>query len=271
MTLAHSILPVIRFDGHSVNIGRQFVSDRPRGDVVSLARVYTSVRDVDELVLLDVRATIEKRGPSLDLIRQVSETCFVPLVYGGGIAVPADAGACIEAGAERVVICSAPILNVEPLGNLITAIAQRWGSNAVTVSVDFRRVGDDLRVVVRSGTLLTSMLVEEWAARAVELGAGEVLLQAVDRDGMMGGYDLDATRRIRSAIPDVRLIVSGGCGTYEHMAEAIDAGADAVASGSMFVFTESTPQGARAYLAERGYLMRPATERFEMKEGATTL
>ena len=258
MTLAKGIIPTLLVNRSGALVkGRAFASDRIIGNPVQQARVYTNVRDVDELVVLAVHATLDGAGPNLNLIRQVSETAFIPLVYGGGISTVDEASACIRAGAERVVVGSAPILNPESIGTLISRIAEREGSNAVTVSVDFQQVGDLRKVAVRSGTLLTSMTAEEWARIAVQRGAGEVLLQSVDRDGTLGGYDLDAIRSVRAAVPGVRLIASGGCANYADMAEAFDAGADACAVGALFSFTDATPARARAHLMERGYNVRP--------------
>lgn len=254
MTLVKSVIPTLLYNGSALVKGIGFKSDRVVGNPVQQARVYTNVRDVDELVLLDVRATIEGRGPSLDLIRQVSETCFVPLSYGGGVCTVEDAAACIEAGAERVVVSTHAVGS-----DLIERIADRFGCNAVTVAIDHDTLGG---VAVRAGTVPLNISAERVAALAVQRGAGEVLLQSVARDGTLTGYDLEVLRRVRAAV-SVRLIASGGCGTYAHMAEAFDDGADACAAGAMWTWTDQTPAGARAYLAERDYDVRPAMRPLE--------
>lgn len=224
--------------------GAQFNSWRSVGVAAQAVRVHQT-RGVDELVLLDIGATPEGRGPDLDLVRELSEVCFMPLAVGGGVSGFEDAHGLLQAGADKVVVCTGA-------GSLaIREIAARAGSQAVVAAIDVKEGmaclwsrGSDARVPTTKRYL-------SWARMCYEEGAGEILLTDMDREGTMSGYNLEIIEKVARYVP-IPVIAHGGCGTYEHMRQAIEAGADAVAAGAMFLFTDATPRGAAAYLAGHG-------------------
>ena len=244
MTLARIIPTVLVRDGQVVK-GRRFAADRVVGVPVQTARVYAS-REVDELVVLDVRATAQGRTIDPQLVQAISESLYVPLTVGGGIRSVDDAARLFHAGADKVVIGA----GAYEVSGLISDLAQTFGSQAVVVSVDV------VDREVWTGERMTD--AGEYASSLVGQGAGEVLLQSIFRDGTMEGYDLATLRRVRRAIPNTPIIISGGCRDYADMGVALLAGADAVAAGALWTFTDSRPADARAYLADRGFPMRRA-------------
>jgi cyclase len=246
--------------GRTLVKGKQFAGDRSIGHCLQAAQIHAR-RGVDELCILDIGATAEGRGPDLDLVRELSEGCFVPITVGGGIRMLDDIDKLLRAGADKVCIGSAAI---ESRGMpecravygmpFIERASNRFGSQAIVVSLDVKEP--------KSGSLLTEINgVERRLSPALlaqtckSFGAGEILLQSVDRDGMMTGYDLDTIRAVTQAV-DIPVIASGGCGTPEHMHEALAAGADAVAAGAMFAFTDETPRSCARYLKQQGWEVR---------------
>lgn len=246
MPLARRIIPTILCRGRQAVKGRGFDAWRPIGLVMEKVRVHQA-RGVDELVLLDITATKEGRGPDLALVEELSACLFAPLAVGGGIRSLQDVKELLRAGADKVVLGTAALEQPE----LINEIAQVVGSQAVVVSVDYR----ENMVLSHSGSRTAPYNPEDWARMAVSLGAGEILLQNVDRDGTLAGYCLWRIGNV-SRMVGVPVIASGGAGTYEHMHEALQAGASAVAAGAMFQFTDATPRGAARYLADRGHEVR---------------
>lgn len=247
MGLAHRIIPTILCRGRQLVKGRGFDSWRSVGLVAQAVRIHQS-RGVDELVLLDIAATREGRGPDLSLIEELSNECFMPLAVGGGIRTVEQVRDLLRAGADQVVIGTAAF---EDHG-LVRRCAEIVGSQAITVSIDYR--GTQVRL--RCGSRPTALDPVTSAYRMVAEGAGEILLQSIERDGTCQGYDLEMIRAVRDAIPRTPLIASGGAGNYQHMLEAIQAGASAVASGAMFQFEDATPLGAAHYLASNGVEVR---------------
>lgn len=228
------IIPTILLRGPTAVKGRGFAADRPIGPAAVIARLHEA-RGVDELVLLDVDATRQGRGPDLAAIRGVAELLFTPFAAGGGVRSVDDARALLDCGADKVVVGSAKA------AHLVPALAARLGGQSVVVTLDHR--GEPL---------------DDVALHAIELeslGAGEILLQSVARDGTMTGYDLDLIDRVCEAVR-IPVVASGGAGSYADMALALEAGASAVAAGAMFAFTEATPAGAATYLAARGWRVR---------------
>lgn len=234
--LTRIIPTVLVRDGHVVK-GERFAADDVRGNPVETVRVH-SLREVDEVVVVDVRATDQDRTIDAHLVRAISESLFVPLTVGGGIRSVDDAKRLFHAGADKVVIGAA----AESIG-LIADLAATFGSQAVVVSVDAPD-GDE-------------WFAADYAVWLVDQGAGEILLQSIDRDGTLSGYDLALIERVAASV-GVPVIASGGCSGYEDMADALRAGASAVAAGALWTRTGSTPAGARAYLADRGFPMRRA-------------
>jgi cyclase len=216
-------------------------------------KVY-NLRNVDELVFLDVSATAEERGPDLDLIDDLADDCFMPFAVGGGVSSVDDVRDLLSVGADKVVIGSAALERP----SIVREASDRFGAQCVIVSIDTRRTGPDERaeVFVRSGSVATGRDPVDVAREMEALGAGELLVQSIDRDGVMDGYDVDTVGRIAGAV-NVPVIASGGAGTFEHMADVLrDGGASAVAAAAMFHFTEQTPMEAKRYLAGHGFPVR---------------
>lgn len=250
LVLAKRIIPTVLCRGRTMVKGIAFDSWRSIGLAAQAVRTH-SMRGVDELVLLDISATAEGRGPDLKLVEMLAETCFMPLAVGGGIRSLADVRALLGAGADKVVVGHGAL--VDP--HLVRNIADAVGCQAVVVAVDYR-----LPPVARNPwsyiekRRLTHGL-NRWCHLQQRRGAGEILLTCVDLEGRMSGFDVDAVEMV-SARLDIPVIANGGCGTYEHMAEALRAGASAVAAGAMFAFTDNTPAGAAEYLAGQGMEVR---------------
>lgn len=257
MSLATRIIPTILCRGRQAVKGRGFDAWRPIGTVAEKVRVHAA-RGVDELVLLDITATREGRGPDLKLIEELSADLFAPLAVGGGVRTVEDVRNLLRAGADKVVIGTiAQHIGQHGEGRenrlqwVVTAMAEAVGCQAIVVSIDVKKG----QVWTRSGTELADDN-PAWNAKVMQdFGAGEILLQSIERDGTLTGYDLDLVRAVSSAV-DVPVIASGGAGTYEHLHEAIKAGASAVAAGAMFQFTHATPRGAAQYLAGKGHEVR---------------
>jgi cyclase len=210
--------------------GCRFDSWRSVGLAAQAMRVH-AMRGVDEICLLDIGATPEGRGPDLDLVRELSEVVFVPLSVGGGIKNANDAKAVLRAGADKVVVGKAG-------PDAIAEISAQLGNQAVVAALDVPRPYD-MRAIVNRAQFLQAK------------GAGEILLTSMDREGTLGGYDLSLIRWVSHSVT-IPVIAHGGCGTYEDMVEAVRNGANAVASGAMFAFTDCTPRGAVEYLAAHG-------------------
>lgn len=233
--LAKRIIPTMLVRGRTLVKGQQFNSWRSIGHAAQAARIHAA-RGVDELMILDISATAEGRGPDLGLVRELSEGCFIPITVGGGVKNVAHVDALLRAGADKVCINS----GMEDMDEM-RRIRDRFGKQAIVASIDFA----DTDVI--QGVAAIAAVCEEVA--------GEILLTCIQRDGMMTGYKLDAIREVSAAV-DIPVIASGGCGTYEHMLEAFQAGADACASGAMFAFTDATPKGAASFLRGKGLEMR---------------
>ena len=199
---------------------------------------------MDELIYLDIGATPEGRGPDFSMVRDLADEMFSPLTVGGGVRSIKDACQLLEAGADKVSICTGgPKLVSECSGFL--------GTQAIVAALDVK----DGMATVRCGSHSTLQAAVAWARCCEQHGAGEILLTSIDRDGMMEGYDLDLIKAVSLAV-SIPVIANGGCGLYAHMLQAIQAGASAVAAGAFFQFTDATPQGAAAYLADHGVEVR---------------
>jgi cyclase len=246
--LASRVIPILLRRGHALVKGKGFDSWRSVGHALQAIRIYQA-RDVDELVVLDVAATPEGRGPDLELVKSFAADCFMPLTVGGGVRSCDDIRALLANGADKVAICTAALDNPD----LIDEASRRFGAQAVVISIDVR----DGAVWSRCASRREARDPVEWAREAADRGAGEILLTAIERDGTLDGYDLDLIDRVSSAV-SIPVIAAGGAGSYEHLAEGLRAGAHAVAAGAMWQFTEATPKGAARYLAERGFAMRVA-------------
>ncbi|HOY68756.1 MAG TPA: imidazole glycerol phosphate synthase cyclase subunit [Candidatus Ozemobacteraceae bacterium] len=249
--LKRRVIPVMLWKDIGLVKGVGFDSWRRTGTILPQIRVY-NLRCVDELILLDIGATAEGREPDYETIRDVAPECFVPLTVGGGIRTLEQVGRLLLAGADKISINSEVYSNP----GLITAIARRYGSQCVVVSVDVRRTADGYECFRHSGSLATGIGPVEWAIEAERRGAGELLLTSIERDGTMTGYDLELVKAVSDAVR-IPVIAGGGAGTFEHLHDAlVCGGASAVAASSMFHFTQQTPLEAKEYLAARGVPVR---------------
>jgi cyclase len=233
--------------------GVQFEDLATAGDPAALARRYDA-EGIDELVVLDVTATMEKRRALEDTLRRVSAELFIPLTIGGGIRSEDDAAAALDAGADKVALNSAPLRDP----SLLTRLARRYGSQAVVVAIDARRARDGTRyeVFARSGQDRTAREAIDWAREAADRGAGEVLLTSIDRDGTRAGFDCELTAAVASAV-SIPVIASGGAGRFEHFYEVFTSGgADAALAASVFHFSEHAVGELKSFLHHRGIPVR---------------
>jgi cyclase len=231
--LAKRIIPTILMKNGLLVKGERFKADRVCGNALQAARVH-AMRQVDEILMLDVDAGKSEKGPNLQLVEQLTRFATVPVTIGGGINSTGWVSDLLLAGADRVCIS-----DDWPL--LIREIAERWGSQVVTVTVDYRE--------------MPSNVPTSRAKWAEDEGAGEIILQSIERDGTMKGYDLEMIETVSKAV-NIPVVASSGCKGYQDMHDAIIAGADAVAAGALFQFTNATPRGAAEYLNEQGVEVR---------------
>ena len=237
-------------DGQVVK-GVNFEGLREAGDPALLAKRY-NIEGIDEIVILDVTATIEARQARAQTIRAVAREIFLPLCVGGGIRSEADAEAAIEAGADKVSLNSAAIRDP----SLITRLASRYGSQAVIVAIDAKRDRGRFEVYARSGTDQTPLDAVEWAREAASFGAGEILLTSIDRDGTKSGFDCEMTAAVSESV-SIPVIASGGAGTFAHFVDVFRAGrADAALAASIFHFNEKSVSELKRYLHSYGIPVR---------------
>ena len=238
-------------DGRTVK-GVNFVDLRDAGDPVALARAYDA-QGADELCFLDITATNEGRGSMLDVIERTADQCFMPVTVGGGVRSPEDMVTLLAAGADKCGINSAAVADPE----VVRACARKVGSQAVVVAIDARRDGDMWGVYTHGGRKASGRNAVEFAKLVENLGAGEILLTSMDRDGTKIGYDIPLLQAITSAV-NIPVIASGGAGHVDHLAPAVlEGGANAVLAASIFHFGEATIADARAALNTAGAPVRP--------------
>jgi len=251
--LTTRIIPTLLWKDVGLVKGEAFDSWRRVGPVLPAIRVYNQ-REVDELILVDITAHATGAEPDYESIAELAQDCFVPLTYGGGVRRLEQVRRLLRAGADKVCVNTAAYAEPE----LIREIARHHGSQCAVVSIDARSVGPGAwRCFSHAGSRDTGLEPVAWARRVEELGAGEILLTSIDRDGTYCGYDLELVTAVADAV-SVPVIASGGAGGYAHMVEAVRCGASAVAAASIFHFTELTPAGAKAALAEAGVPVRRA-------------
>jgi len=249
--LKKRVIPVLLLrDGRMVK-GVRFSEYRDTGNPKTAVRIY-SAQDADELVFLDIQASVQSRRALLDILREAATECFMPLAAGGGIQSIEDVRELLLAGADKVVVTTAAVTRPQ----LMTEIAERFGSQCLIAGIDYRRGDEGERVWIRCGTEPTDLDPVAHAQKLVSLGAGEILLNSIDRDGTMQGYDLDVAERAASAV-DVPVIVSGGAGNFMHLADLLkDTQVSAAACASVFHFGDNNPIRARSYLRNLEIPMR---------------
>tara|TARA_B100000809_G_scaffold185852_1_gene183988 strand:+ start:267 stop:1112 length:846 start_codon:yes stop_codon:yes gene_type:complete len=255
--LAKRVIPCLDVHDGAVTRGVQFGRAeegglRNVGDPVELAVRYDE-QGADEMVFFDITASAHGRDTMVDVMERVASRCFMPLTVGGGIRTVEDMGIMLKAGADKISVNSAALAKPE----LIREGAEKFGSQCIVVSVDAKKTGDGKwGVFSHGGRKETGLDAVEWSARAVELGAGEIVLNSIDADGTKAGYDLEITRRISESV-DVPVVASGGAGCLEHMAEVLHEGrADAVLAASIFHFGEYTVADVKAFLKQDGIPVR---------------
>ncbi len=256
MPVAVRVIPCLDVDAGRVVKGVNFLDLRDAGDPVELARSYDA-EGADELVFLDITASSGDRETTYDVVRRTAEQVFIPLTVGGGVRSVADVDRLLRSGADKVGVNTAAIARP----SLLAEIADRFGNQVLVLSVDARRVTGDTRtesgfeVTTHGGRQGTGLDAVEWAARAADLGAGEILLNSMDADGTKDGYDLELVSAVRAAVT-VPIIASGGAGRVGDFAPAVAAGADAVLAASVFHFGEMRIGDVKAALRAAGLPVR---------------
>ncbi len=250
--LAKRIIPCLDVKDGRVVKGVNFVNLRDAGDPVENARIYDD-EGADELVFLDITASYEKRKTIVDVVRRVAEQVFMPFTVGGGIYSIEGIRELLNAGCDKVSVNTAAVENPD----FVKEASAKFGSQCIVVAIDAKRRGDgSWEVYVRGGREATGLDAVEWARKAEALGAGEILLTSMDRDGTKDGYDVELTRAISEAV-NIPVIASGGCGKLEHFLEALTAGkADAALAASVFHFKEFSIREVKEYLSGKGVVVR---------------
>jgi cyclase len=257
VSLAIRVIPCLDVDGGRVVKGINFTELRDAGDPVELARLYDA-EGADELTFLDISASHEGRATTMEVVSRCAEEVFIPLTVGGGVSSVEDVDRLLRAGADKVAVNTAAIHRPE----LVAEIADRFGNQVLVLSVDARRTRSDqqrtdsgFEVTTHGGRKSAGLDAIEWAVRAAELGAGEILLNAMDADGTTDGFDLELIRAVRREV-SIPVIASGGAGAVEHFPPAVEAGADAVLAATVFHFGTLSIGDVKAGLSTAGYPVR---------------
>jgi cyclase len=251
MGLAKRIIPCLDVTDGRVVKGVNFLELRDAGDPVEIARRYDD-QGADELTFLDITASSDNRGLILHIIEEVASQVFIPLTVGGGVREVEDVRRLLNAGADKVSINTSAVLNPQ----LVADAAGRFGSQCIVVAIDAKQVGDHWEVFTHGGRKPTGIEAVEWARKMVELGAGELLVTSMDRDGTKTGFNLPLNRAISDAV-DVPIIASGGVGTLMHLVEGVqEGGADAVLAASIFHYGEFSVRQAKEYMRDHGIEVR---------------
>lgn len=251
MALAKRIIPCLDVTDGRVVKGINFLELRDAGDPVEIAKRYDD-QGADELTFLDITASSDNRGLILHIIEEVASQVFIPLTVGGGVREVDDVRRLLNAGADKVSINTSAVLNPQ----LVADAAGRFGSQCIVVAIDAKQVGDHWEVFTHGGRKATGIDAVEWARKMVELGAGELLVTSMDRDGTKIGFNLPLNRAISDAV-DVPIIASGGVGNLMHLVEGVqEGGADAVLAASIFHYGEFTVKQAKEYMRDHGIEVR---------------
>jgi imidazole glycerol-phosphate synthase subunit HisF len=245
------VIPCLDVKDGRVVKGVNFVDLRDAGDPVEAAIAYDAA-GADELTFLDINATHENRGTMMDVVRRTAEACFMPLTVGGGVRTVDDIKALLRAGADKVSINSAAVANKQ----FVKEAAQKFGEQCIVVAIDAKRAGSRWEIFTHGGRKSTGIDAIEFAQEVVSLGAGEILLTSMDRDGTRSGFDIELTRAIADSV-SVPVIASGGVGNLDHLVEGIRSGhATAVLAASIFHFGEFTIREAKDHMIRAGLPMR---------------
>lgn len=244
--LKRRIIPIELLSAGRLVKTKGFEAPRDVGNPAKSSEVYSD-QDADELLLLNIDRTGQDIDRLVAAVTQIAERCFVPLTAGGGIASVSDAARLFEVGADKVLINSAAYRNLE----LVTEISNRYGRQAVVVGMDVRKEDGEYSLFSKCGAFKERPMLEEHISAVVAAGAGEILIQRIEFDGVMDGYDLDLLRRAIAVSP-VPLIAAAGAGNFLHLKEAFDVGVDAAACGSLFNFGDNNPLRAKAFLKNYG-------------------
>ena len=249
--LLRRVIPCLDVDKGRVVKGTNFVDIRDAGDPVELAERYEQ-EGADELVLLDITASHEKRETVVELARRCADNVFIPFTIGGGVRSADDAQAVLDAGADKVSVNSAAVRRPELIGEM----AEVFGAQCVVLAIDAKRAGDGYEVFLNGGRLATGIDAVAWAREGAERGAGEILLTSMDRDGTEDGYELGLTRAVADAV-EIPVIASGGAGRLSHLVDAVkDGGADAVLCASIFHYGTYSVREAKEAMDEAGIPVR---------------
>jgi cyclase len=249
--LAKRIIPCLDVKDGRVVKGTQFVDLKDAGDPVENAKAYDE-QGADEIAFLDITASYEKRDILIDIVRRTAEQIFVPLTVGGGVRNLEDIRKLLKAGADKVSINTAAVKDP----HFVERASKRFGSQCIVIAIDAKRKGEGWEIFTHGGRVPTGIDAHQWAKRMEELGAGEILLTSMDRDGTKDGYDIDLTRTISEQV-GIPVIASGGVGTLEHLYEGLILGkADAVLAASIFHYREYTISQVKTYLKEKGVTVR---------------
>lgn len=245
------IIPCLDVNEGRVVKGINFVSLKDAGDPVEQAKIY-SEEGADEITFLDITATHEKRKPMIDVIEKTAENIFVPLTVGGGVKTVDDMKSFLDVGADKISLNSAAIKNPQ----LVTDGAQKFGNQCIVVAIDAKWVGNQWNVFINGGRVDTKINAVLWAKKAVRLGAGEILLTSMDRDGTKNGYDLDLTKTVASSV-SVPVIASGGIGKLDDFLNGVNYGkASALLAASVFHYKEYSISTVKKYLSSNGVNVR---------------
>jgi len=251
MALAKRIIPCLDVTDGRVVKGINFLELRDAGDPVEIAKRYDD-QGADELTFLDITASSDNRGLILNIIEEVASQVFIPLTVGGGVREVDDVRRLLNAGADKVSINTSAVLNPQ----LVADAAGRFGSQCIVVAIDAKQVDDHWEVFTHGGRKATGIDAVKWARKMVELGAGELLVTSMDRDGTKIGFNLPLNRAISDAV-DVPIIASGGVGNLMHLVEGVqEGGADAVLAASIFHYGEFTVRQAKEYMRDHGIEVR---------------
>lgn len=248
--VAIRVIPCLDVNAGRVVKGTNFVDLRDAGDPVEIAKRY-NVEGADEVVFLDITASSDKRAITLDVVRKTAEQVFIPLTVGGGIRTVDDMRTLLKAGADKISINTAAVLNPQ----LIYDGSKKFGNQCIVVAIDAKKDGNSWTVYTHGGRTKTELDVIQWAQKCVQLGAGEILLTSMDKDGTKDGYDLELMEQVTKVV-DVPVIASGGAGKKEHFVDVCKKGASAVLAASLFHFKQLEISDLKQYMKQSGIEVR---------------